>query len=137
MLEQSLSPRPQSFERADGFCNLAGAGHCTLAGLNEGALRFLQQDFPDWNIRATGGPPAAIVFCYFYLKRKGLPTWRTADIILPYLPLGHAFGRIGCFLNGCCYGLPSSVPKGAVPTAHPPQICSALHCIAVHMTRFA
>jgi phosphatidylglycerol:prolipoprotein diacylglycerol transferase len=57
-----------------------------------------------------GGPPAAIVFCYFYLKRKGLPTWRTADIILPYLPLGHAFGRLGCFLNGCCYGLPSDLP---------------------------
>ena len=57
-----------------------------------------------------GGPPAGILFCYFYLKRKKLPVWRTADIILPYLPLGHALGRVGCFLNGCCYGHPSNLP---------------------------
>ncbi len=66
-----------------------------------------------------GGPPAGIVFGYFYLKRKGLPVWRTADLILPYLPLGHAFGRLGCFLNGCCYGrtsdLPWAIPFRRVP----------------------
>ena len=38
------------------------------------------------------------------VKLKKLPFWRTADLVSMYAPLGHAIGRIGCFLNGCCYG---------------------------------
>lgn len=37
--------------------------------------------------------------------------WKTqllSYIIVPCIPLGHAFGRIGCLLAGCCYGLPYS-----------------------------
>jgi len=30
-----------------------------------------------------------------------------ADFVITALPLGHALGRIGCFLNGCCYGRPT------------------------------
>jgi phosphatidylglycerol---prolipoprotein diacylglyceryl transferase len=37
-----------------------------------------------------------------------LPLWPTADVIAPYIPLGHAIGRIGCFFAGCCYGRPSA-----------------------------
>lgn len=59
-----------------------------------------------------GGPPVVAVFCYFYLTKKGQPTWSTADVIFPYLALGHAFGRTGCFLNGCCYGLATNKPWG-------------------------
>lgn len=29
---------------------------------------------------------------------------------VPFIPIGHAIGRIGCFLAGCCYGKPSSLP---------------------------
>lgn len=28
------------------------------------------------------------------------------DVIVPCIPLGHAFGRLGCFFAGCCYGMP-------------------------------
>ncbi len=35
---------------------------------------------------------------------------KMADLLAPYLALGYAFGRIGCFLNGCCYGKEASVP---------------------------
>ncbi len=38
------------------------------------------------------------------LRRKGLPLRPTLDVCASLLPLGHAFGRVGCFLNGCCYG---------------------------------
>jgi phosphatidylglycerol---prolipoprotein diacylglyceryl transferase len=31
----------------------------------------------------------------------------TADLIAPFIALGHAIGRIGCFLNGCCFGRPT------------------------------
>ncbi len=29
---------------------------------------------------------------------------QTVDLIAPYIALGQAIGRLGCFLNGCCYG---------------------------------
>jgi phosphatidylglycerol:prolipoprotein diacylglycerol transferase len=59
-----------------------------------------------------GGPPPAILFAYWYLRRKKISFWTTIDVAFPYLALGHAFGRIGCFLNGCCYGLPTTLPWG-------------------------
>lgn len=40
----------------------------------------------------------------FYIKRKKLSLRVMADLSAPYLALGQAIGRIGCFLNGCCYG---------------------------------
>jgi phosphatidylglycerol:prolipoprotein diacylglycerol transferase len=39
-----------------------------------------------------------------YLKRKKIPLLRAMDLIMPYVALSHSIGRIGCFLNGCCYG---------------------------------
>lgn len=36
--------------------------------------------------------------------------------LLPVIPLGHALGRIGCFLAGCCYGKPTALPIGVVYT---------------------
>ena len=37
-----------------------------------------------------------------YVKRKRLPLLQMLDLSAPYLALGQAIGRIGCFLNGCC-----------------------------------
>lgn len=39
-----------------------------------------------------------------YLKRRKMPILRTLDLIMPYAALAQSIGRIGCFLNGCCYG---------------------------------
>ncbi|PHR99763.1 MAG: hypothetical protein COA78_24705 [Blastopirellula sp.] len=39
-----------------------------------------------------------------YTKKNNLPAFALADIIAPSLLLGLFFGRIGCLLNGCCYG---------------------------------
>jgi phosphatidylglycerol:prolipoprotein diacylglycerol transferase len=44
--------------------------------------------------------------------RFGFPRWLVADALTPSLALGTAFGRLGCFLNGCCYGHPTSLPWG-------------------------
>lgn len=41
-----------------------------------------------------------------------IPFWKLADIYAPALPLAQFFGRIGCFLNGCCYGYKTEVPWG-------------------------
>jgi phosphatidylglycerol---prolipoprotein diacylglyceryl transferase len=40
---------------------------------------------------------------YFCWKNRP-PAWRLLDAMAPSLALGIAIGRIGCFLNGCCYG---------------------------------
>lgn len=45
-------------------------------------------------------------------RRMGLPMWVTADAMVPAFALGTALGRIGCFLNGCCYGRPTTLPWG-------------------------
>jgi phosphatidylglycerol:prolipoprotein diacylglycerol transferase len=47
-------------------------------------------------------------------RRMGLPVWVVADALTPALALGTVFGRVGCFLNGCCYGQPTSRPWGVV-----------------------
>jgi phosphatidylglycerol:prolipoprotein diacylglycerol transferase len=49
-----------------------------------------------------------------YLRRRGIPVWRMADVIAPSIGLGLFFGRIGCFLNGCCYGKPTGHAWGVV-----------------------
>ena len=45
-------------------------------------------------------------------RLAGLDPWRLADASAPALGLGVAVARVGCFLNGCCYGLPTSLPWG-------------------------
>jgi len=40
----------------------------------------------------------------WFLRRHALPTLAVADLMTPSLALGLALGRIGCLLNGCCYG---------------------------------
>jgi len=39
-----------------------------------------------------------------YLKMRGIPVWRVCDIVAPAIPIGHALGRVGCHMTGCCYG---------------------------------
>jgi phosphatidylglycerol:prolipoprotein diacylglycerol transferase len=61
-----------------------------------------------------GGIVAGTVAGLFVARRMGLPTWVTADALAPSLALGTVFGRVGCFLNGCCYGHPTRLPWGVV-----------------------
>ena len=65
--------------------------------------------FAVWNggLVFQGSPPIAIVYTIWYLKRHNISFWEGADIIFPYLALGHAIGRIGCLLYGCCFGAPT------------------------------
>jgi phosphatidylglycerol:prolipoprotein diacylglycerol transferase len=54
-----------------------------------------------------GGLIGAAVADALYLRWKGISAWRVADIAAPAIAVGQAFGRIGCFFNGCCYGGPA------------------------------
>jgi phosphatidylglycerol:prolipoprotein diacylglycerol transferase len=60
-----------------------------------------------------GGLAFGVLFALWYFRRRKLPTWKIADIAAPALALGHGFGRIGCFLAGCCYGRTCDLPWAA------------------------
>ena len=65
-----------------------------------------------------------------WVRWRKVDFFKMADLFAPYLALGYAFGRVGCFLNGCCYGKFSEVPW-ALPSPwaadnllhHPVQLC--------------
>jgi phosphatidylglycerol:prolipoprotein diacylglycerol transferase len=61
-----------------------------------------------------GGLAFGLVFALWYMRKHKIPTWKVADIIVPALALGHGFGRIGCFMAGCCYGRACDAPWGVV-----------------------
>jgi phosphatidylglycerol:prolipoprotein diacylglycerol transferase len=61
-----------------------------------------------------GGIAMGTVVGLLAARRLGLPMWVTADALVPSLVLGTVFGRVGCFLNGCCYGRPTRLPWGVV-----------------------
>src|SRR5262245_62146557 len=44
------------------------------------------------------------LFYWFVMRRLHVSGWQLADAVAPLLALGLAIGRIGCFLNGCCWG---------------------------------
>lgn len=55
-----------------------------------------------------GGLILALFFGWLYVKKqKDLSFGKTLDLFAPYLALALSIGRIGCFLNGCCYGKPT------------------------------
>lgn len=43
---------------------------------------------------------------FIFVKIKKLDFLKITDLIIPYVALGQSIGRIGCFFNGCCYGMP-------------------------------
>lgn len=49
--------------------------------------------------------------------------WAALDAFAPGLALGHAMGRVGCFMAGCCYGMPLNLPW-AVRFTHPLSVAS-------------
>lgn len=57
-----------------------------------------------------GGLIGAMVSTVAYLWWKHLPILTVADVLAPSIALGSVFGRLGCLLNGCCYGRACSLP---------------------------
>lgn len=51
-----------------------------------------------------GGVLGAIMGHFLYVRYLGLSYPAAADFVIPFIALTHAFGRVGCFFSGCCYG---------------------------------
>lgn len=59
-----------------------------------------------------GGLLCAAVASILYMRFKKIPVWYGTDIIAPSVAIGYAITRVGCFLNGCCYGEVCDLPWG-------------------------
>ena len=64
----------------------------------------------DGGLEFYGGVILSVVVALGYMAAKKLPIKLFIDLLAPALMLGLAFGRTGCFLNGCCQGQVSNVP---------------------------
>jgi len=66
-----------------------------------------------------GAVLGALLATLIYAWVKKLPFWQLGDIVAPGAILGQAIGRIGCLINGCCYGLMSPPSwAGAIVYTH-------------------
>jgi len=78
-------------------------------------LIYIVKNFP-YGFVFYGGFAAGAAAFFLYCRRHNLDFLKAADRFAPALPLAHAFGRLGCFLAGCCYGRPTGGHFGAVFT---------------------
>lgn len=102
----------------------------TLVGIIGGRLLWLifswqeldhvYEAFEIWKggLSVLGSILAIITFFSYYLKKNGIPVLQMFDLASIYAPLMHSISRVGCFMAGCCYGLPSNV-KWALEYSHP------------------
>ncbi|AKV02392.1 Prolipoprotein diacylglyceryl transferase [Labilithrix luteola] len=59
-----------------------------------------------------GGFLGATAAAVFLLRRDKFPFWKAADMAGFAIPMGLAFGRMGCLLAGCCFGATTDLPWG-------------------------
>jgi phosphatidylglycerol:prolipoprotein diacylglycerol transferase len=71
-----------------------------------------------------GGVVLALVAAALFFKIKKINPWPVCDAMMPMFALGLGIARIGCFLNGCCYGLPVHDHFGLV---FPPESAAGYH----------
>lgn len=103
----------------------------------------------------SGGLILGTLCAILFLKVRRLNIWKVVDICAPSLAIGQAIGRIGCFLNGCCFGKPVSwgikFPPGSKASyeqfsqgliksvneyslpVHPTQLYSALSALIIFL----
>lgn len=97
VLEELADPRSTEFARNG---KTAWENFLSMLNVSSGGLTFY------------GGFLLATPVLIWYAIRKRVPVLRGMDIVAPCLMIGLAFGRMGCFLNGCCYGAETDFALG-------------------------
>ncbi|MGQ9488819.1 MAG: prolipoprotein diacylglyceryl transferase [Armatimonadota bacterium] len=101
----------------------------------EQPLRILY--FWEGGLSYHGALIGGVLAVAFLAQRKGIAFLHLADVLAPSVALAYAVGRIGCFLGGCCYGVPTDLPWACsfqdpfnqhihTPPSHPTQIYASL-----------
>ncbi len=88
----------------------------------------------DGGLALYGGVVVGVVTGLLFFRKRGVDVWLAADVVTPSLALGVAIGRIGCFLNGCCFGEPCDLPW-AVQFPAGSYADVTFHGLAVHPTQ--
>jgi len=115
-LSRNITPNSQVITNAALYSLIAGvAGARLFYVVHYFDSKFkgdLLSIFAIWQggLELLGGVFLAVVVILIYLRRHKLPIRRCLDIFVIALMLGLTFGRIGCFLNGCCFGKPANLP---------------------------
>lgn len=65
-----------------------------------------------YGLSMLGGVILAVAVGFYTIWRKKLPVWELSDAVIPSFALGIFITRIGCFLNGCCFGSETSCSLG-------------------------
>jgi len=96
-----------------------------------------------------GAVLGAALGIWVYSKFSHFKFGYVADLVAPGVILAQAIGRIGCTINGCCYGIPTSLPWGVIYTRpasfaysaslalpegmglHPTQVYELIFCLVV------
>jgi phosphatidylglycerol:prolipoprotein diacylglycerol transferase len=78
--------------------------------------------FRQGGLSFLGGFLIAFVLAWLYTKRSKISFWKYADIVAPSIAIGIGIGRIGCFLNGCCFGVVSEKYGLRFPPTNMPPV---------------
>lgn len=122
--------------RLDVGAVIACAGYTIAGGLAGAWLTFVAVEWartgsPTTALASGGGlvfygaVPGGLLAAYLGARGLGVPFARTIDLVVPGIAAGHAIGRIGCFLGGCCFGAPHDGPLSVIftdpiaPASHP------------------
>ncbi|MFZ2147841.1 MAG: prolipoprotein diacylglyceryl transferase [Sedimentisphaerales bacterium] len=114
-LSRNITPDPQLITNAALYSLIGGVVGARLFYVIHYFEHFkgnLASVFAVWygGLELLGGVILAITIIFFYLLYHKLPIRHYLDILAIGLMLALAFGRIGCFLNGCCFGRPTELP---------------------------
>ena len=128
------------------LASIAGARLTYVIGHWEYYAGDIARAFKVWDGGLTqyGGVTAGIAAGVLFFRRRGVDPWLGVDLAAPALALGIGIGRIGCFLNGCCFGHECTLPwavtfppgSGAADifpgtAVHPTQIYESLAAFAI------
>jgi phosphatidylglycerol:prolipoprotein diacylglycerol transferase len=114
-LSRSITPDPQFITSGALYALLAGVVGARIFYVVHYWEQFRYRPlsvFAVWQagLELLGGVILAVTAVLLYLWYRKLPIRRYLDILAIGLMLALVFGRIGCFLNGCCFGKPTDVP---------------------------
>jgi len=114
-LSRNITPNPQLITNAALYSLIGGVVGARLFYVLHHFEHFKENPgsvFAIWQggLELLGGVILAITIILFYLLYHKLPIRRYLDILAIALMLALVFGRIGCFLNGCCFGKPTELP---------------------------
>ena len=125
-----------------------------LAGLIGAKLTFVIANFKEFiespktvlgteGFVVMGGVLIGVLVGFLILRKADGHKSEYLDVVIPQVPLAQGFGRIGCFLAGCCYGKPTHAwfgvifPEGSVAPAGIPLIPTQLISSAADFILFA